>query len=72
MIDKLSCDMVLRWWCHPIGGDSSAMSADRNVFNRLRQKSVPGETKLVGVFYTAQPHQVLQADELALRVAGQV
>lgn len=64
MPDKLACEPVLRWWGLPIQGDTGAMSADRNVFNWLRHKSVPGQTNLATVYYAAQPQQVQVALKL--------
>jgi hypothetical protein len=55
IIDKSSCEAVLRWWGIPLNGDQQAMSADRHVFDWLQKKSTPGETRLASVFYAMQP-----------------
>ncbi|MCL2640054.1 MAG: glycosyltransferase [Phycisphaerales bacterium] len=36
MLDKVACEAGLRWWCVPLRGDVSGMSADRHVFNYLK------------------------------------
>lgn len=51
MIDKVLCEPVLRGWCHPIPGESTAMSADRRVFHNLKENHDWGETGRATVYY---------------------
>ncbi len=56
MIDKVLCEPVLRGWCHPIPGESTAMSADRRVFHNLKETYAWAETGRATVYYQLNPN----------------
>ena len=55
MIDKLCCEAVLRWWCHPLPYEPRAMSEDRLVFKYLRNHYRGRGTKQVTSYLHDQP-----------------
>jgi hypothetical protein len=54
MLDKLTCEPAIRLWTVPLPGDHKAMSADRNVFAYVREKSAPGVSGLTTTYYALQ------------------
>jgi hypothetical protein len=66
MLDKLSCEPVIRWWSIPLLGDQKAMSADRNVYQILQQTGLPGEVALPTVFYAMQPDDAIHPQRLSV------
>jgi len=55
MINKELCWECISLWNFPLGNDPDGMSADRNVFNYLKDHSEPGQTNKGTVFYKISP-----------------
>lgn len=64
MIDKTQAEPVLRFWSVPIKDDVHFLTADRNVFHWLKSYAEPAVSQIASVFYTAQPHHVVQAEAI--------
>ena len=59
MIDKMRVWECVSLWSIPVTNDEKGMSADRNIFNFLKNKSPPGETGQASVFYLMDPNDVM-------------
>lgn len=66
MLDKEQCGQCLSLWNIPLKGDPKGMSADRNIFNYLKNHSPPGATKNASVFYVIDPNDGLHRIRLEL------
>jgi hypothetical protein len=55
MINKELCWQCIPLWNIPLNGDPRGMSADRNVFNYLKDHSKPGSTGKATSFYVLDP-----------------
>ena len=70
MIDQIACAWAVPWWSQPVEGDALAMSADRNVFNALRQRYRSAETGQATAFYVLNPDDEMH--ELRMGYLGAV
>lgn len=61
MIDKLTCESVLRWWSIPLPGDQKAMSADRHVFAVLRKNYSYQATGKATSYYVIDPTDAMHS-----------
>lgn len=68
MINKLACWQCTPLWNLPLRGDEKGMSADRNVFNCLRNHGTPGQTGKPSVYYVLDPQDGLH--ELRMQHMG--
>lgn len=59
MIDKELCWDAVACWSFPLSKGTN--TADRNIFNFLKNHSEPGETKTASCFYVVNPKDGLQA-----------
>jgi len=66
MINKEMCWQCLPLWNFPLSGDPKGMSADRNIFNFLKNHSEPGATGKASAFYVLDPHDGLHNNRLSL------
>jgi hypothetical protein len=66
MINKEMCWQCLPLWNFPLTGDPKGMSADRNIFNFLKNHSEPGATGKASTFYVLDPHDGLHNTRLSL------
>lgn len=66
LLDKMSCEPVIRWWSIPLAGDAKAMSADRNVYDFLQKHGPPGEVPRPTVFYAMQSDDAIHAHRLGV------
>lgn len=66
MIDKLACWRCVSLWNHPVKGDPVGMSADRNVFNYLRNLSAPGQTGKASAYYVMNPNDEIHASRIKI------
>jgi len=65
MIDKITCESVLRFWCHPLADDPRGMSADRHVLYYLKQGFRGLCTGKATSFYTLHPDDFMHGRRLA-------
>ena len=56
LIDKELCWKCISLWNIPQNGDAKGMSADRNIFNFLKNHSEPGSTGKASAFYLLDPN----------------
>ncbi len=66
MLNKVTCEVVLAKWSHPLRGDLTGLTADRNVFKLLRERFRGTATNQPTVFYQLNPGDVLHATRLRL------
>jgi glycosyltransferase involved in cell wall biosynthesis len=66
IIDKELCWQCISLWNIPLNGDLKGMSADRNVFNFLKNHSAPGVTGKANAFYVLDPNDGLHNHRLSL------
>jgi len=66
IIDKELCWQCIPLWSIPLKGDVKAMSADRNIFNFLKNHSSPGATENASTFYVLDPNDGLHSQRLVL------
>jgi len=66
IIDKALCWQCVPLWSIPLNGDLKGMSADRNIFNFLKNHSEPGATGKASVFYVLDPNDGLHSQRLSL------
>jgi len=64
MVDKVACEAVLPLWCVPLRGDSSGLTADRSVFNFLRNQRKGNATNQPTSFYKMNPTDPLHPQRL--------
>ena len=64
MFNKLTCWECVALWNFPLKRDVKGMSADRNIFNYLRNHSKPGETGNPSVYYVLDPTDILHGQRL--------
>jgi len=69
MIDKVTCEPMLRLWCFPMPGEEKGMSADRVVFQYLRQQAKWRGTGKATCFYRLDPAERHPACLQAIRAA---
>lgn len=55
IINKFLCWQCISLWNLPLNGDEKGMSADRNIFNFLKNFSEPGSTGIASAFYVLDP-----------------
>jgi hypothetical protein len=65
MVDKMACEPMFRAWCHPLKGDAKGMSADRNIFHYLKERSTYGATGKATVYYKMDPMDGLHPTRMA-------
>lgn len=66
LIDKVACEPVLRWWSMPLPGDPKGMSADRQVFDRLRRQYRGVATGQATCYYRLDPRDDVHHNRLTL------
>jgi hypothetical protein len=64
LIDKIACEPVLRLWCIPLPGDTTAMSTDRPVFASLHKHKRHAGTGQATAYYTIQPSDCMHRHRL--------
>ncbi len=55
MVDKLKCEAAIACWTTPMTGDARGRTADRTVFDRLRQSAAIGCTDTPTSYYLLNP-----------------
>lgn len=64
MIDKITCESVLRWWSVPLAGDPSQLTGDRNVFNVLSKQYRCRGTNQPTSYYVMDPRDGLHPQRM--------
>jgi hypothetical protein len=64
LVDKLACEPALRRWSTPLQGDASGMSADRLVFEWLRQHGRGATTGQATAYYALGPSDGMHPQRL--------